>query len=239
MDSPVPSAGHREGRLGGRVARRPLHFFWLLDCSGSMAADGKIQALDVSVREVIPALRDAADANPGVELFVRAVAFGSTLRQVVAEPTPIDQLRWPGVSVEKGGLTELGPALSWLAEQIRALAEVGRGFAPVVVLVSDGQPTDLHAPTFAEGLAMVRAQPWGERAVRRSIAVGTDANLEILRRFMEPSTDAPLRADNPDQLVAAIRFVSVAAVQASSVGRRAPESHRLGTVLDDPGSIVW
>ena len=30
---------------GGRLSTRPLHFFWLADCSGSMAADGKTQAL--------------------------------------------------------------------------------------------------------------------------------------------------------------------------------------------------
>ena len=31
--------------LGGPMARRQLHFIWILDVSGSMRADGKIQAL--------------------------------------------------------------------------------------------------------------------------------------------------------------------------------------------------
>ena len=31
-------------RPGGELATRPLHFIWIADGSGSMAADGKIQA---------------------------------------------------------------------------------------------------------------------------------------------------------------------------------------------------
>lgn len=229
----------RDGRLGGRVARRPLHFFWLLDTSGSMAADGKIQALDFAVRDGIPALRDAAAANPGVELLVRAVAFGSTLRHLVGEPTPVDALRWPGVTVEDRGLTELGPALAWLAGEMQALGEANRGFAPAVVLVSDGQPTDLTRPTFREGLAMLLAQPWGKSAVRLSVAIGSDANTHMLAEFMAPSPTPPLRAGNPDQLAEAIRFVSIAAVQSSTVGRM--PSVTVPTTSSPPteGSFVW
>ncbi len=43
-------------RPGGAMARRELHFIWLLDTSGSMNADGKIQALNVAIRETIPQL---------------------------------------------------------------------------------------------------------------------------------------------------------------------------------------
>ena len=33
-------------RPGGKLAARPLHFIWLLDCSGSMHFDGKMAALN-------------------------------------------------------------------------------------------------------------------------------------------------------------------------------------------------
>jgi len=38
-------------RPGGGLAGRPLHFIWIADCSGSMRADGKIQALNNAIRE--------------------------------------------------------------------------------------------------------------------------------------------------------------------------------------------
>ena len=51
-------------RLGGTVARRPLHFIWMLDVSGSMAHDGKIQALNNAIAETIPLLAEDAATNP-------------------------------------------------------------------------------------------------------------------------------------------------------------------------------
>ena len=40
-------------RPGGELATRPLHFIWIADCSGSMSIDGKIQALNNAIREVL------------------------------------------------------------------------------------------------------------------------------------------------------------------------------------------
>ena len=41
----------------GSVTRSKLHFFWLADSSGSMSAQGKIQALNNAIHECIPATR--------------------------------------------------------------------------------------------------------------------------------------------------------------------------------------
>jgi hypothetical protein len=38
-------------RPGGELATRPLHFIWIADGSGSMAVDGKIQALNTAIRD--------------------------------------------------------------------------------------------------------------------------------------------------------------------------------------------
>ena len=64
-------------RPGGAMARRELHFIWLLDVSGSMNADGKIQALNVAIREAIPQLVAAARDNTNVRVLVRALSFSS------------------------------------------------------------------------------------------------------------------------------------------------------------------
>lgn len=32
-------------RPGGELASRPIHFFWVVDCSGSMSYDGKMDYL--------------------------------------------------------------------------------------------------------------------------------------------------------------------------------------------------
>lgn len=57
---------------GGALAKRPLHFIWIADCSGSMGYDGKIQSLNNAIREALPHMQDAAAENPNAEVMLRA-----------------------------------------------------------------------------------------------------------------------------------------------------------------------
>ncbi|MGH8908028.1 MAG: vWA domain-containing protein [Egibacteraceae bacterium] len=206
-----------DDRLGGALAKRPLHFFWVLDASGSMAADGKMQALNVAVHEAIDPLRDVARQQSGVELLVRALTFANAVSWVVSEPTPIERFRWSDVSVVPRGVTELGVALRELAAQMRILEANRRGFAPAIVLVSDGQPTDTATPSFRAGLQELLGTAWGERATRLAIGIGRDADLDVLKAFIARGEIEPIMADNPQQLAEALRFVSTLAVKKSSI----------------------
>ena len=76
-------------RPGARLASRPLHFFFVTDGSGSMATDGKVQAMNNAIREAIPHLREVATQNPFANLLVRA------LRSRPARPgTSSSRPRW-------------------------------------------------------------------------------------------------------------------------------------------------
>src|SRR5688500_4777876 len=127
-------------RPGGQLAKRPLHFIWILDCSGSMASNGKIQALNSAIREAIPHIQAAAKHNPEAETLVRAVKFSTSAQWHIAEPTPVSEFRWVDLSAD--GETSLGGALSLVAEELRIPPMTTRALPPVLVLVSDGQPTD-------------------------------------------------------------------------------------------------
>ncbi|MGH8897162.1 MAG: vWA domain-containing protein [Egibacteraceae bacterium] len=205
-----------DDRLGGTIAKRPLHFFWVLDVSGSMEADGKIQALNVAVRQAIPELQTVAAAQAGVALLVWALTFASSVRWVVADPVPIERFQWSDVSVERRGVTELGVALQELAQQMRVLEASSRGFAPAIVLVSDGQPTDTAAPSFRAGLDELLATPWGDKAIRLAVGIGRDADLGVLKSFIARGELEPILADNPEKLANALRWVSTLAVRKSS-----------------------
>ena len=43
-------------RPGGEMASRPLHFIWIVDCSGSMMGE-KIQSLNYAIRQTIPDMK--------------------------------------------------------------------------------------------------------------------------------------------------------------------------------------
>lgn len=197
-------------RPGGAMARRDLHFVWLLDTSGSMAADGKIQALNVAIREAIPQLRAAARDNPGVDVRVRALVFASGARWHIGEPTALDELRWQDVGA--GGHTDLGEALRLLAQAMKSPPMPERAVSPVFVLVTDGYPTD----DFEAGLAALMAERWGREAVRMAIAVGRDVNQAALQQFIGNDALQPVRADDPESLVRQIRWVSRSGVESVS-----------------------
>ncbi len=197
-------------RPGGELATRPLHFIWIADCSGSMKSHGKIQSLNTAIREAIPHMQSVADENPNARVLVRAIKFSDGAQWHIAEPTPVADFRWTDLSAD--GQTDMGKALAMLAEQLKIPPMTDRALPPVLVLISDGQPTD----DFARGLKTLMEQPWGKKAVRIAIAIGEDADHEVLQQFIGNDAFKPLQANNPEALVRQIKWVSTAVLQAAS-----------------------
>lgn len=196
-------------RPGGTMARRQLHFIWLLDVSGSMNADGKIQALNVAIHETIPQLQAAARSNPNIEVLVRAVIFSNGARWHIEEPVPVAHLRWTNLTAQ--GHTDLGEALKLVAEALKVPPMPERAVSPVLVLVTDG----FHTDDFDAGLAALSAERWGREAVRLAIAIGRDVDIAALKKFQGHDAE-PLQADNPESLVQQIRWASRSGVQSAS-----------------------
>jgi uncharacterized protein YegL len=197
-------------RPGGELATRPLHFIILADCSGSMNIDGKIQALNNAIREAIPHMQAIANENPNAEILVRAIKFSDGATWHISQPTPIEKFQW--VDLTSGGLTDMGEALSLLSEQLKIPPMSDRALPPVLVLISDGLPTD----DINNGLKTLMALPWGKKSVRIAIAVGEDADQEILQRFIDNPNIKPLQANNADQLVKYIKWVSTVILKSAS-----------------------
>ena len=202
-------------RPGGEYAGRPLHIIWLLDCSGSMGQGGKIEALNNAIREVIPAMRSAADGNPEVQFFIRAIRFSTGASWHVMEPTSLAEFKW--VDLAAGGETDLGQALTLLAADLQRLPATERMLPPQIILVSDGKPTD----DWRGGLQALFDVPWGARSIRQAIAIGQDADQETLRKFINNQERPVIQADNAEQLVRYFRYVSTS-VAASGPGRDIP-----------------
>jgi uncharacterized protein YegL len=197
-------------RPGGELATRPLHFIWVADCSGSMAVDGKIQALNTAIREAIPHMQKVADENPNAQVLVRAIKFASGAQWHISQPTPVEDFKWEDLSAQ--GETDMGKALSMVSEQLKIPPMTDRALPPVLVLVSDGQPTD----DFNKGLRELMDEPWGKKAVRIAIAIGTDADEEVLQKFIGHSELKPLQANSPEALVKYIKWVSTAVLKSAS-----------------------
>ena len=204
-------------RPGGEITARPLHFIWIADCSDSMGVHGKIQALNTAIREAIPHMRRVAKDNPNAKMLVRAVRFSDGAYWHIAQPVPVEQFEW--VDLQAKGVTDMGKALELVAEQLKMPPMPELGLPPVLVLISDGLPTD----DFAAGLNALLDLPWGKKAVRIAIAIGGDANLEVLQRFINNSELKPLRANNPEALTTHIRWASTAVLKSVSSPHSEPK----------------
>ncbi|MDT0266661.1 tellurium resistance protein [Streptomyces sp. DSM 44915] len=213
------------------MASRPLHFIWLLDCSGSMGVNGKISQLNYAIREAIPEMRKAADDNPGAELLVRAITFSAGAAWHLPEPTPVADFAWEDVHATS--TTDLGAALRLVTEALKTPPMPGRALRPVLALVSDGLPTD----DWRSALRAMDATPWGKRAVRVAIGIGEDADKDMLKEYLNNPEQEPLRVKNPKQLVAAIRWASTVAV-ANASSPLLDKDQRVGPSPDQQTTIT-
>jgi uncharacterized protein YegL len=201
-------------RPGGRMASRPLHFIWLVDGSGSMRVGGRIEALNLAMREAIPYMRSAARENPHASVFVNAIRFADEAHWMEDKLTPVSEFRWQ--DVEAGGVTALGEALTMVGDVLQSPLMTDRALPPVIALVTDGLPTD----DFQAGLDHLLSKPWGRQAVRIVVAIGEDAAStgaqEIFRSFIANPAMHPFYANSPNVLVEAVRWISTAVLKSVS-----------------------
>ena len=196
-------------RPGGELASRPLHFFWLVDCSGSMISEGKMGIVNNTIQECIPEMESEADNNPNAQLLIRALQFSTGASWITANPVPVEDYAWE--ALEACGVTDMGKAFELLAAQLGIPPMPTRALPPVIVLLSDGQPTD----DYKKGLDKLKALPWFKKAVKIAISIGRDADDDVLSEFTN-NRELVLQANNPTALVKMIKWASTTASMVSA-----------------------
>jgi uncharacterized protein YegL len=133
-------------------------------------------------------------------------------------------------SVSQG--TDMGKAMALLSDALCDDQMELRGLPPVLVLISDGQPSD----DFQAGLNSLLAERWGQKSVRLAISIGQDADDQILESFVSNSSIPVLKANNADSLINYIRFVSTAVLQSSSQPTQVDMAHSFIRTQEKAGS---
>lgn len=190
--------------LGIIVTReKPLtrHFIWICDRSGGMAKYGRIQALNTAICEVIPLMQKEAEEYPFVRVLVRAIKFSNGAQWHIAQPTPVEDFKWVDLTPNGTG-RDMGKALSMVAEQLKILAITKSMLPPVLVLISYREPTD----DFKSGLRKLMEQPWGRKSVRVAIALGQNADCEVLQKFIGHPELKPLNGSEIEKVVQCYLF---------------------------------
>ncbi len=202
---------------GGGVARRPLHFIVMADCSGSMKGE-KMQALNFALRSMLPHLVDWERDQLQAQLLIRILAFASVPNWYVPDAVPVADLsrHWRNLEYVPMGRTNMGPAFRAVAEVLAPERLERRALRPAILLVTDGLPTDPPGG-FENGLAALLELAAGRSALRLAVAIGRDANSEPLDRFRSP--DVPvLVADGTDEIADRLVTASIAVSRMSEIG---------------------
>jgi uncharacterized protein YegL len=176
----------------------------------------KISTVNHAIQEAIPDMREAADDNPNAQLMVRTLRFSSGAEWMTEEPVRIEDFSWDDLKTD--GITNLGMAFDLLSEQLTIPPMSDRALPPVLVLLSDGQPTD----DYKSALERLLSLPWGRKSVRIAISIGQDANDDVLCEFTGRS-DLILPAKNAPALAKMIKWASTVASMVSSPSSRPTE----------------
>ena len=211
-------------RPGGELATRPLHFFWIVDCSGSMMGE-KIGTVNNAIQTVIPEMANEARDNPNAQLIIRTLKFSSGAEWITETPTAVEDYAWN--DLQASGVTDMGAAFNMLCAELEMPPMPERALPPVLVLLSDGAPTDDYRTALDRLLSM----PWGKKAVRIAISIGSDADDSMLAQFAS-APELVLQANSAQALVKMIKWASTAASQVSAPASR-PAASRPRNAIDD------
>ena len=154
-------------------------------------------------------MRSAADNNPNAQLLIRALQFSSGASWITSSPVPVEDYGWE--DMDANGLTELGKAFDLLAAQLSIPPMPERALPPVIVLLSDGQPTD----DYKKSMEKLKKLPWFRKAVKIAISIGQDADDEVLIEFTG-NKELVLQANNATELAKMIKWASTTASMVSA-----------------------
>jgi uncharacterized protein YegL len=194
----------------------------------------KIGAVNDAVSNVLPMLNEISDENPDAEIKVAALEFSSGCNWLYTEPKLASDFLWQ--DVKAGGLTSLGAACAELSSKLSRsgyMVSASGSFAPAIILLSDGGPTD----DYQSGLSKLKSNNWFKAAIKIAIAIGDDADKDVLKDFTGNS-EAVITVHNIEALKQIIRIVAVTSSQIGSKSSSAGDSTKQDQVVEEVKDAV-
>ena len=214
--------------------RKIMTLFYVVDTSGSMTGD-KIGSVNSAMEEAITVdLPDISTANDDAEIRVAIMQFSSGCSWITPSSGPIGigDVIWN--DLHPSGLTDLGAACVELDKKLSRnefLESQTGAYAPVILLFSDGGPTD----NWEKGLEQLKKNNWFKHAIKIAIAIGEDADKTVLATFTG-TPESVIAVNDKHTLKALIRKVSVRASEFQSHSKQASDIET--TPEEDSAKIV-
>lgn len=186
------------------AVRKVMTLFYVIDTSGSMQGS-KIGQVESALEEVMQTLQEISSESDDAEIKIAVLEFSTGAHWITAEPVSPEEYRMH--SLEACGVTDLGAAFKELDKKLSRkefLSTAAGAYPPVILLFSDGGPTD----NWIGGLVELQTNNWFKRAIKIAFAIGDDSDKGVLAQF-SGSAETVLDVKNKDQLRLMIEKASV------------------------------
>ena len=205
--SPAPQPPVSPPSQGNPMTRRLLTYI-CIDTSGSMRGE-PIEAVNAGLQALLASLRQNPYALESVHLTI--TTFDSQIKDVLPL-TPLEQVVLPEIVCPESGATFLGGALEHVAHAVQRDRIVKSGeqkgdWRPILIILTDGKPTDLLA--YSEAIPVIKSLGFGNIV---ACAAGPKADASYLKQL----TDTVASLDTMDASAFAQFFQWVSAAVASS-----------------------
>jgi len=198
--------------------RKAVVMFFIIDTSGSMAGP-RIGAVNSAIEETLQGLKEMNAENADAEIEVAFLAFSSSAQWLTPDgPAKVENYYWSGLNAE--GLTAMDEAFRMLDEKLNKdsgfMKRATGSYAPVLFLMSDGEPND---DSYKVRLAKLRDNKWFKISTKVALAIGDEANDHILEEFTgskEAIVHVRDGANAGTKLAKMIRFIAITSSQVAS-----------------------
>ena len=208
-----------------KLPRSSMAIIFAVDTSGSMSGV-KIASLNTATREALNDVSEISKNNADARIKVGVLEFSSDARWMYEGLTDAESFQWQDLTA--GGMTSLGAACNELNQKLSRthgwMAEPTGTRAPVIIFISDGEPTDEWRHSFET----LKGNNWYKVACKIAIAVGDDANKNILAE-LTGTMETVITVHDTKQLKKIIRTVSLTSSMINSKSTGASASALAGT----------
>ncbi|OED47530.1 tellurite resistance protein TerY [Endozoicomonas sp. (ex Bugula neritina AB1)] len=188
---------------------RPLPVIILADTSGSMSINGKIDAMNQALKDLIDTLGSENRLHAEIQLSI--VTFGGDKAVEHLPLEPAHQIKeFP--PMEAIGRTPMGDAFSMAQALVEDNERIpSRAYRPFIILISDGYPTDNWQSAFDNLCKSERAQ----KGTRLAMAIGDDADMKMLEDFNNDLEVSVFKANDARDIIHFFRVVSMSVTNRS------------------------
>ncbi len=195
--------------------RQILNLLLVIDTSGSMRGN-RIGQVNFALENVFKELRSQTNTN--AQFKVGILEFNDGAQWVTPQPVPLDDFVFTRIEASPY-LTQYGDAFKLLEEKLHRSEFMdpskGEYFAPVIMFLTDGEPTD--EMEYPVQLRKLQKNGWFRQSARYAIAVGEEARTAKVQQILTEFTENELNVRYADEGAALVQLIEFVAVRASMV----------------------